>query len=211
MQVTWIESKTSSQKMMSFCNHKESYDLCPIFSLFMYMISGIGTSVQYDKQYVFPSLSPSNAAGTIPKILRSGLNNVSGVQKDLSSKDLRYSAANTMLLNAGMEVCVALGGWGIEVMTDRKTGAMHVYILVLFLLICQGSRVLCKWSNYKKAYAAPSLESVRLSLHADHRIRLNNLLIDLMHLGERGHRFQPQSSNNVLWPFVEASFATYLV
>ena len=133
LQVTWIESKTSSQKMMSFCNHKESYDLCPFFSFFMYMISGMGISVHFEKQCVFPSLTPSNAAATITKILRSGLTNVTGVQKDLSSKDLRYSAANTMLLNAGIEVCVALGGSDIEVMTDRKTGAMYVYILVLFI------------------------------------------------------------------------------
>ena len=106
---------------------------------------------------------------------------------------------------------MALGGWGIDTMTVRSTGSMYIYIMVLFTLICQGARVLCSWSSYKKANAAPSLISVRLLLGSTEEHRLNNMLTELLHLDHRGPRFLPDKRGNVLYPFAEALFATYLV
>ena len=176
LEVTWFESKTCSQKMMAFSNHRTSYDLCLFFSLFMYMITnGRGFSSAFEDQTIFPALTPQNAAATISKSLRSGLAGIQGLQRDLSSKDLRYAAANLMLLNAGIEVCVALGGWGIDTMTARSTGSMYIYIMVLFTLICQGARVLCAFASYKKANAAPSLSSVNRILGPTDVVRLKNM------------------------------------
>ena len=51
----------------------------------------------------------------------------------------------------------------------------------------------------------------RQSLALEDRDRFNNILVEMMHLVYRGPRFLPDRSGNVLFPFAETMFATYLV
>jgi hypothetical protein len=196
---------------MAFVNDNKSYLMDFFFAIFMYLTSGLGIKPPSDSQQrIFPHLGRNNAersATDISEMLQKCATiEDTGLLPDVTSKDLRSGPVAILYreLDGGVEITCARGGWMIDDVLEKKTGALIFYLEVLELRLVQGAFILGEHDNINKAHFTASMSAIYTE---ENKTKIDNFIFKLLHIAKRSLRYQ----SNYLKPMVETCFATFLM
>jgi hypothetical protein len=129
---------------------------------------------------------------------------VGGLHSDPSSKDLRSGPVAMMYIHrdGGVEVCAARGGWMVDDVLEKKTGALVFYLTVQEVAVIQGGRILSGHKNIERLQTEPKL----VFMNASNSVMVGNFIFRLFSLNDRHSRFTKD-----LKYLLRTCFATFLL
>ena len=197
---------------MCFINDAKSYHLDWYHAMFFYHISGLGTRTEDSvEQRMFPKLSrngATHAAEDITSILEELAEYIPFLDADVvSSKDLRYGPVAEMYLHpsGGHEICSARGGWMLDDLLEKKTGALVSYLTCLEINVLRGAMILGKYDNiFANQYEA---KLCFMDSFSDvEKVVVNNFIFKIFHLSNMSPIFVKH-----LRHYIDTCFATFLL
>ena len=118
-EISYYDGKTSSIKQMTYCGDLKNWELDVLVMLAIQMILSVGDAELETLNYIFPDLQNCQNEGVakkVSKILSKYVDFVKGIEKGISSHDVRYGAMDDMSLVELLQwiSIVCRGGWAYE-------------------------------------------------------------------------------------------------
>ena len=107
--------------------------------------------------------------------------------------------------SGGHEVASARGGWMLDELLEKKTGALCCYLTCLEINVTRGYHILGKHTNIRRTAKEPNLVFLN-SGSQEFTTNIDNFLFRILHLSKRSPIFQTHLKH-----MVRTCFASVLV